>query len=385
LFCFQTRISPEMILDKPLSVGHFGERDEVSVIYSVDVHPDGSRFATGGGDSRVKIWSMAPFSDRASAPVKIVGSQLPSRITGEEVTTLAVLSQHTGSVQCVRWSHDGMYLASGSDDTFLFVWELRQGAMSSAPFGSHDKPNKENWTRVWTLRGHTMDVLDCAWSPRGSLLASCSIDNHVIVWKIPNPTGAVGGSGWGASRATAGTMLNPLKVLKGHSSWVKGVSWDPMGRYLSSIGEDNCLLVWRVWEWKVEATITKHFQKCEETLVRNLTWSPDGYYLAATNSKSADQHVVVVLTRGKWLVKPTFLVGHTAPTLAASFSRNMYRRIGPPYGKEKGGKEKGDKEKGGKEKGDKEKGDKEKGGKEKGDKEKGDKEKGCKEKGGKEK
>lgn len=177
-----------MILDKPLSVGHFGEKGQTCVIYSVHVHPDGSRFATGGGDHRVKIWSMEPFRTppsavRGAADALVLGkppatgappaagvapTKIAAHVQGEEVKVLAVLPQHTGSVLCVRWSHGGRYLASASDDTYVLIWELRPadalgGGGSSVPFGSSDTPNAENWARVWVLRGHSMDVLDCAW------------------------------------------------------------------------------------------------------------------------------------------------------------------------------------------------------------------------------
>ena len=42
--------------------------------------------------------------------------------------------------------------------------------------------NIESWRCVHTLRGHSGDVLDLAWSPNDALLATASVDNTVIVW-----------------------------------------------------------------------------------------------------------------------------------------------------------------------------------------------------------
>lgn len=47
-----------------------------------------------------------------------------------------------------------------------------------------------------------------------------------------------------------------------------------------------CLKIWRVGgNWDVEATITEPFEDCDDTLVRRISWSPDGQFLVVTNSK----------------------------------------------------------------------------------------------------
>lgn len=55
------------------------------------------------------------------------------------------------------------------------------------------------------------------------------------------------------------------------------VTW-PMG--------DDSNQVWRVGgDWGVETTLMTPFDGCEDTLVRRISWSPDGQCLVATNSK----------------------------------------------------------------------------------------------------
>ena len=85
-----------MRLLKPTWVSH----DE-QPIFSVDAHPDGSRFATAGNDNRIKLWSLKPCVDEAAEK------------DASQPRIFATLSGHEGSVNCVRWSPDGRYLASG--------------------------------------------------------------------------------------------------------------------------------------------------------------------------------------------------------------------------------------------------------------------------------
>ncbi len=44
-------------------------------------------------------------------------------------------------------------------------------------------------------------------------------------------------------------------MLKGHEGFVKGVAWDPLGKYLASQGDD-AVVVWRCEDWQQVARIT---------------------------------------------------------------------------------------------------------------------------------
>lgn len=59
----------------------------------------------------------------------------------------------------------------------------------------------------------TGDVLDLAWSPLDKWLASCSVDNTIIIWN-------------------AEKFPEMVYVLNGHTGLVKGVAWDPVSTHL---------------------------------------------------------------------------------------------------------------------------------------------------------
>jgi hypothetical protein len=45
-------------------------------------------------------------------------------------------------------------------------------------------------------------------------------------------------------------------ILEGHQNLVKGVAWDPVGKYLASQGDDRSLIIWRVEDWTRAARVT---------------------------------------------------------------------------------------------------------------------------------
>lgn len=126
-------------------------------IFSVDVHPDGSRIATGGLDAKVRIWSTKPILNSAS------------ELSNKPPKSLCTLTMHTGPVLVVRWAHSGRWLASGSDDAIVMVWDLdpcvshhicaalcvtsRVRAAKSKVWGS-DEVNVEGWKPLKRLPGH---------------------------------------------------------------------------------------------------------------------------------------------------------------------------------------------------------------------------------------
>ena len=105
-----------MRLTIPAWVGHHDPSAENNQkrppLYTVHVHPDGSRIATGGLDARVRIWSTKPILNQAS------------ELANRPPKSLCTLTLHTGPVLTVRWAHSGRWLASGSDDTIVMIWDL---------------------------------------------------------------------------------------------------------------------------------------------------------------------------------------------------------------------------------------------------------------------
>lgn len=123
-----------MVCDSPLTTNilvHFSVTDSSGKseqapkrlsIFSVHVHPDGSRIATGGLDAKIRIWSTKPILSSASEQ-----SNRPPK-------SLCTLTMHTGPVLCVRWANSGRWLASGSDDEIVMIWDLDPFVLSFCSF-----------------------------------------------------------------------------------------------------------------------------------------------------------------------------------------------------------------------------------------------------------
>ncbi|XP_063518914.1 protein HIRA isoform X8 [Pongo pygmaeus] len=283
-----------MKLLKPTWVNHNGKP-----IFSVDIHPDGTKFATGGqgqDSGKVVIWNMSPVLQEDDEKDENIPKML------------CQMDNHLACVNCVRWSNSGMYLASGGDDKLIMVWKRATYIGPSTVFGSSGKlANVEQWRCVSILRNHSGDVMDVAWSPHDAWLASCSVDNTVVIWN-------------------AVKFPEILATLRGHSGLVKGLTWDPVGKYIASQADDRSLKVWRTLDWQLETSITKPFDECGGTThVLRLSWSPDGHYLVSAHAMNNSGPTAQIIEREGWKTNMDF-VGHRKAVTVVKFNPKIFKK-----------------------------------------------------------
>ncbi|KAJ6572019.1 histone transcription regulator 1 [Mycena capillaripes] len=263
-------------------------------IFSVHVHPDGSRIATGGLDAKIRIWSTKPILNPAS------------ELSNKPPKALSTLTMHTGPVLTVRWANSGKWLASGSDDEIVMIWDFDPSAKGKI-WGS-DEVNVEGWRPLKRLPGHESDVTDVAWSPGDRYLASVGLDSKVIIW--------------------CGYTHERLRKLDQHQGFVKGVCWDPVGEYLATQSDDRSVKIWNTTDWSLEATVTKPFEDSPgSTFFRRLSWSPDGAHITASNATNNKGFVFIasVITRNTWTSEIS-LVGHENTVEVASYNPHIFLR-----------------------------------------------------------
>jgi WD40 repeat protein len=179
-----------------------------------------------------------------------------------------ILQGHKQNVTSVAFSPYGHYIASGSEDRTVRLWDL-EGNPVSKPF-----------------KGHQDYVNSIAFSRDGRYIVTGSSDKTVRLWDLK------------------GNLIN---TFQGHKGVVSSVAFSPDGKYIASGGYDGM----RLWDRK--GNLIQPFLG-RKARVFAVAFSPDGQTIVSANGKT----IQLWDLKGNPLGKP--IAVHVYAVYSAAFS-----------------------------------------------------------------
>ena len=297
--------------------------------------PDGSRLVTGGADGAVRVWDaangqsliIAPGASGAISGILLIqdGFHLYTGHTNGmlKLWDLSPEGSREWVVFSPAWfgwfANDGKtYLtAYGTDKWIIKKWELSatgakevysitidNGALACSYIFTPDQAHfitmgQDLIARVWDVStGHLVSSFQTSqsvWargfdvSPDGSRIATGDEEGKVAIWDL-----------------SSGKLLYQLK---GHTDYVRWITFSPDGKWLASGGNDKTARIWDTSNGKLLRTITD-----PNNPVSGLAFSPDGKRLLTGSGMLGK---VWDLQSGKLLLT---LSGHSSDINGAYFS-----------------------------------------------------------------
>jgi len=233
--------------------------------------------------------------------------------------SLIILGGDTVLAHTISFSSDGRYLASGSRDCTIQIWDVDSGHETAQPvqesgvnvvavspdnvFIACGRENNSLYVcdvrtgSTWLppLNGHESQVSSVAFSSDGQILASGSEDNTIRLW-----------------RAQTGAPIG--EPLTGHQSSVRAVTFSPDAQWLASGSDDKTVLVWDVATGR---SMDFAPMVCEDKVSAVAFW-PSGQVLAAGDIKG---HIFLWHLENSQLVHQLQLDGLQAMAFSPGASR----------------------------------------------------------------
>ena len=198
---------------------------------------DNARLVTAGEIDEILIWN-------------ILQKQFEKRLVG-----------HADAVCSLDISSDGDWLASGSQDHTVRLWDIETGtslrivefrdsisrvcfsqdaglvAVGMESGATHVLAGK-TLSQLGALEEHLSHISALAFAPSSSELVSASWDKTLRLWRI-------GGEGGARGPESDSLLFNVCKArLTGHLDFVMSASWSPDGKWIASACMDNTVQFW---------------------------------------------------------------------------------------------------------------------------------------------
>ncbi len=240
--------------------GHTGQ------VTTAAFSPDDKFIATASHDGKAIIWdattgqmsqmigpampqpftqSLADIDWSPDGTLVAVANMSDNHAYVWDVRTLKLirsLNRFTSDVMSVSFSPDGKYLAAGSKDSQVRVWDVKSWEEARAP-----------------LEGHMHGVLSVRFSRDGAFLVTADEDNAARVWQT---------SDW-----------RTIAVLSGHSGPIRRASFSPDNRYIVTASKDGTAIIWETATGNRVAVLRGLFG-----FVNDASFSPDGKLILTASS-----------------------------------------------------------------------------------------------------
>jgi WD40 repeat protein len=225
-------------------------------VFRLAFSSDGSRLAVAT-ERGITIWNtrtgkLDPVSGRidgvkavAFGTHRIIATATPDKMANlwnaDSGTKVLTLKGHSDQVKNVAFSPNSLLLATASFDGTAKLWSTANGQL------------------LHTFSGHTAPLQDVAFSPNGKYLATASSDNTARLWETE--TGRF------------------VRTLAGHKFWVMGVAFSADGMLLATSSADGTVKLWDVASGKLMLTLSHQGQGP----VYAAAFTPDGKRLATAS------------------------------------------------------------------------------------------------------
>ena len=163
------------------------------------------------------------------------------------IDELMTSPEEDNNITSVSWIHDGSYLAVGTSNCDVQLWDVQKSK------------------QVRSMRGHKARVGALAWNKH--LLSSGSRDSEIWHHDVRQ-------------------REHHTMTLRGHQQEVCGLKWSADGTQLASGGNDNILNIWDDGKEAARFTIDAH---C--AAVKAVAWCPHGANLLASGGGTADRRI----------------------------------------------------------------------------------------------